>query len=316
MRLRKLASSIAIAAIGVAAATAWRLHERESSAKTAYPPSGQLVGDAGQQVHLEVHGTGPDLVLIHGASGNLRDFTFSMVDRLKSDYRVIALDRPGHGHSDPLPDNDPSLQMQVQRLRSALTQVGVSKPILLGQSYGSAIALEWALQEKPAALVLVGGVSMPWPGELDPWYRATSTTLGRKALVPLVSAFLPKSYVLSAVEKVFAPQPAPEGYAEHLGLALTLRPSALAANVAQINALRPQVVAMEPRYHQLDLPVELIHGDADTIVPLSVHSARVVDLLPQARLTVLPGVGHVPHHTNEADVIDAIHRAAARAGLR
>ena len=64
------------------------------------------------------------------------------------------------------------------------------------------------------------------------------------------------------------------------------------------------------------MPVEIIHGDADTIVPLSVHSITLPQQIPNANLQILKGVGHMPHHTNMDDVIAAIKRAASRAGLR
>jgi pimeloyl-ACP methyl ester carboxylesterase len=317
MRFRILAASFGVAALALSAATLWRLSAREAAAMAAHPPTGQFVTvEGGAKVHVQVMGEGPDLVLIHGASGNLRDFTHHLAGELATRYRVIALDRPGMGHSDPLPPGDHSLDSQARRLRAAVAELGVTRPIVLGQSYGGAVALAWALQERPAALVLVAGVSMPWPGRLDPWYRATASIPGRAVLVPLVSAFVPDSVVRRAVEGVFAPQAAPAGYADHLGTDLTLRRGTLATNAAQINGLRPQVVAMEPRYPELALPVELIHGDADRLVPLSVHSAPLAERLPQARLTVLPGAGHMPHHTHRAEVIAAIDRAATRAGLR
>ncbi len=317
MRFRTLAASIGIAAVALSAATVWRLQAREAAALAAHPPTGQFVTlPDGARVHVQVMGQGPDLVVIHGASGNLRDFTHQMAGELATRYRVIALDRPGMGHSDPLPAGDHSLASQAERLRAAVAQLGVTRPIVLGQSYGSAVALAWALQEHPAALVLVAGVSMPWPGRLDPWYRATASLPGRAVLVPLVSAFVPDRVVRRAVEGVFAPQAAPAGYADHLGTDLTLRRATLSTNAQQINSLRPQVVEMEPLYPGLTIPVELIHGDADLLVPLSVHSARLVDILPDARLTVLPGVGHMPHHSHRAEVIAAIDRAALRAGLR
>lgn len=315
MIFRTLAASLGVAAIGLAALTGWRLSTREAAALAAHPPVGQIITVDGARVHALVRGAGPDLVLIHGASGNLRDFTFALVDRLAQSYRVIAFDRPGFGHSDPLPAGDYSLDSQALRLRKAAATLGVTRPVVLGQSYGGAVALSWALQDPPAALVLVAGVSMPWPGKLDPWYRVTSTPLGRATLVPLASAFVPESYVRSAVGRVFAPQMAPEGYLDHLGLDLTLRRQTMTTNVAQINSLRPQVVEMLPKYSGLNVPVELIHGDADTIVPLTVHSAELVKHLPQAQVTVLPGVGHMPHHTNPEAVIEAIDRAARRAGL-
>jgi pimeloyl-ACP methyl ester carboxylesterase len=315
-RLTRLVASLILAVLVLGLATLWRLSARDAAALAATPPSGQFLTIDDAKLHVVVKGSGPDLVLIHGASGTLRDYTFALVDQLAPRYRVIAVDRPGMGYSDPLPQGDTSLASQADRIRRALDAFGVKNPIVLGQSYGGAVALAWAVDSPPAALVLVGGVSMPWPGPLDPWYRATSPPLGRATLVPLVAAFMPHSYVTRAIDGVFAPDAAPAGYAQHLGLDLTLRRATLATNVAQINALRDHVVAMEPRYANLTLPIEMIHGDADTIVPLDVHAARFAPLVPSATLTVLPGAGHMPHHSHTAEVIAAIDRAALRAGLR
>ena len=66
---------------------------------TDYPPEGQILDVGGVPVHAVVRGTGPDVVLIHGASGNTRDFTFDLVDRLADTYRVIVMDRPGLGYT-------------------------------------------------------------------------------------------------------------------------------------------------------------------------------------------------------------------------
>jgi pimeloyl-ACP methyl ester carboxylesterase len=246
--------------------------------------------------------------MIHGASGSLRDLTFSLRDRLTDRFRVTVFDRPGLGHSDPMPDA--SLRAQALLLKSASAQLGVKDPVLLGQSYGGSVALAWALEGGPRALVLVGSPSLPWPGKLDPWYRLTATRLGRALAIPLAAALVPQSYVATTTANVFAPDPVPPGYEEHLGAALALRRASLTANTAQVNALRAELVAMEPQYPRLTLPVELIHGDKDSIVPLAVHSGPLSQLLPNARLTVIEGGGHMPHHAHEQAVIDAVHRAA------
>lgn len=316
MRFRILVASFGIAALGLVAATAWRVSARDRAAMAAHPPSGQFVTVDQARVHLKVQGSGPDLVLIHGANGNLRDFTLGLTDRLARQYRVISVDRPGLGHSDPLPPGETSVAAQAARLRAAVERVGVRRPIVLGQSYGGAVALAWALQEPPAALILVSGVAMPWPGTLDPWYRATETWLGRNVLVPLAAAFVPEAYVRRSIDAVFAPQQAPGGYADHIGIDLTMRLSSLGTNVDQINSLRPEMVRMSADYPGLDLPVELIHGDADRVVPLEIHAEPAAQLLPRASLTVLPGAGHMPHHTHADAVIAAIDRATRRAGLR
>jgi len=310
MTLPRLAASLLIAVLGFAGVTHWRASAREAAAAAAFPPSGQFVTVDGTRLHYEIAGTGPDLVMIHGASGSLRDLTYALRDRLTDRYRVIVVDRPGLGHSDPL--DDTSLAAQARIIKAGVAQLGVTDPVVLGQSYGGAVALAWALEGGPRALVLVGSPSMPWPGDLDLWYRVTSNPVGRALAVPVASAFVPESYVRSATRAVFAPDPVPPGYEAYLGSALTLRRATLATNTAQVNALRAELVTMEPRYPTLTLPVELIHGTADTIVPLHIHSDPLSQRLPDATLTVIDGAGHMPHHAHAEQVIAAIDRAALR----
>ena len=310
MTLKRLVASLLIAALGLAGVTHWRASAREVAAEAAFPPSGQFLVVDGLRLHYEIAGSGPDLVMIHGASGSLRDLTFALRDRLTDRFRVIVVDRPGLGHSDALPET--SLRGQARHIKAGLAQLGVTNPVVLGQSYGGAVALAWALEGGPRALVLVGSPSLPWPGKLDIWYRVTSNPVGRALAVPLASAFVPESYVRTATEAVFAPDPVPQGYDAWLGAALTLRRETLATNAAQVNALRAELVTMAPQYPGLVLPVELIHGTADTIVPLEIHSDPLAKLLPNVTLTVIDGAGHMPHHGHADVVIAATDRAALR----
>jgi pimeloyl-ACP methyl ester carboxylesterase len=310
MKVKRVSTALLITTLTLAGLTHWRASAREAAALAAHPPTGSFVTVNGLPLHYEVSGSGPDVVLIHGASGSLRDLTFSLRDRLTDRYRVAVVDRPGLGHSAPLPEV--SLAAQANAIKEGLAQIGVTEPVIVGQSYGGAVALAWALQGGPRGLVLVGAPSLPWPGKLDPWYRLTSTAIGRALAVPLASAFVPQSYVLAATAGVFAPAPVPEGYEAWLGTPLILRRETLATNAAQINALRAELVTMEQRYPTLSLPIELIHGTADTIVPLAIHSGPLSTLLPNARLTVIDGAGHMPHHSHSQIVIDAIDRAALR----
>ena len=310
MTLLKLAISLFLLLLTLAAVTVWRASAREAAALAAFPPTGQFVTVDGHKMHYVTAGSGPDLVLIHGASGSLRDFTFGLMDRLAKDYRVIAVDRPGLGHSDPIPDM--SLGGQARAIKAAMASLGIDHPIVLGQSYGGAVALAWALDDGPKSLVLVSAPSMPWPGKLGLWYRLTNTAVGRAIVVPLASAFVPQSYVTAITHEVFAPDPVPPGYDAWIGTELSLRRATVSANVQQVNALRAELVTMEPSYKTLTLPVELIHGDADTIVPLAIHSLPLSNLLPNVTLTVIPDAGHMPHHIHPDVVIAAIARAALR----
>ena len=193
MTWTRLAASLLIAALTLAGVTHWRASAREAAAEADFPPTGAFVTVDGRRLHYEIAGNGPDLVLIHGASGSLRDMTFGLRDRLTDRFRVIAVDRPGLGHSDSLEET--SLVAQARHIKAGLAQLGVTEPVVLGQSYGGSVALAWALEGGPKALILVGSPSMPWPGKLDPWYRLTATWPGRQMAIPLASAFVPQSYV-------------------------------------------------------------------------------------------------------------------------
>lgn len=314
--MTSIASVSSVLVAGAVLGTALRVRQRAAKAAKAHPPEGQLIAVDGLQVHAVIRGTGPDLVLIHGASGSTRDFSFGLIGRLVDRYRVIALDRPGLGHSASLRKDKTSLAAQAAVLARAGATLGVTRPLLVGHSFGGAVALAWALNHPAAALVTIGGAALPWPGKLALWYRANDTALGRAFLPPLVAAWLPESVVKSQIESIFTPASAPDGYARHLGTDLLLRHSQLANNLMQVNGLRAELVAQEPRYASLSLPFEMVHGTADTIVPLNVHSGPLAKRLPDAGLTVVEGGGHMLHHSHPDIVVAAIDRAARRAGLR
>ena len=331
MTFRKLATKLltlaAVAALlaGCGVIVGQRADTRQAQAEAAYPPTGQRVEGGGTRVPARGGGSGPALVLIHGASGNTRDWTFQFVDRVKDRYRVIALDRPGLGWTDRLPGysgagntSAESPAEQAALLKAAADQLDVRDPIIVGHSYGGAVALAWALEfpDSPAALVLLGAASNPWPGDLDPLYGINASRLGGATVVPLISAFVPDTRIDSAVSTIFAPQTAPDGYLSYIGAGLSLRRETLRANAQQVNSLRPHVVEMSKRYEQISIPTEILHGTADTIVPLTVHSEPLSRQIPNAVLTRLEGIGHMPQHAAPDESIAAIERAATRAGLR
>lgn len=298
---------------------------REAEAEATAGPVGKIFDVDGTAVHAYTTGRGPDVVLLHGASGNLRDFTFDLVDRLKNTYRVTAFDRPGLGWTERLPGyggvgstKGETPREQARFLQKAADRIGIRTPIVVGHSYGGAVALGWALErpDDTAALVLLGGVSHPWPGGLDTIYKVNSSAIGGSVVVPLITAFAGQERVASALHSIFAPQPVPAGYQRQVGSGLSLRRESLRANAQQVNDLRAQVVEMSQHYGTLPMPAEVLHGTEDTIVGLSIHSERLAAEMPGARLTPMEGVGHMPHHADPEAVVAAIDRAARRAGRR
>ena len=132
----------------------------------------------------------------------------------------------------------------------------------------------------------------------------------------MIAALAQPSTIEKAVNDTFRPDAPPAGYADYIGGPLTVRADSFRANARQVNTLRPHVVEMMKRYHELTLPIEILHGSADVIVPPSVHSDPLLELVPSARLTMLDGVGHMPHQIDPDAAVAAIDRAATRAGLR
>lgn len=304
----------------------WRAVTREAAVEAAYPPSGRMVTlDDGTRVHLDVMGNGPNVVLIHGASGSLRDFTFDLAERLAKRYRVISIDRPGMGWSDRAvgyagvwnTKAEPP-RLQAQLLQAAADQLDVTDPIVVGHSFGGTIALAWALErpEHTAGLVLLGAASNPWPGPLGWLYRVNSTALGSALVIPALTAFTPHAYIENTLGEIFAPQRPPAEYMHHFGPDMTLRRATMRANAQQVNGLKPFIREMAQHYPSLDLPVEILHGTEDVIVPIHIHSEPLSRQLPKAVLTRMEGIGHMPHHADPEQVIAAIDRVAARAGLR
>jgi len=317
LALRILATLVLIVAV-LAVATWWRASARKAAAEAAYPPEGQFTEVDGHPVHYVQRGQGPDVVLIHGASGNTRDMTFDFADRLAERYRVTVFDRPGHGYTPRLALSGVTVADQADLLRGAAGQLGVTRPIVVGQSFGGAVAMAWAVHhpEQTAAVISIAGATHPWEGELDRLYATVAAPWIGRPLAWLISAWVPMGYVEGQVEGVFTPQPEPEGYAEAIGLGLIVRPGNILANAHQRTDLREELREMRRAYPNLMMPIEILHGTSDDIVGLSVHAEKLAAEAPDARLTTLPGIGHMPHHVAPEAVIAAIDRAAAKAGLR
>jgi pimeloyl-ACP methyl ester carboxylesterase len=313
---------LALVILGLLAAfwgvTLWKAARHEARAQAAYPPLGQFVTVEGVRLHLLQQGTGPDIVLIHGASGNMRDFTMDLVGRLSDRYRVTVLDRPGLGHSDRLDRDGATIFEQADILVRAVAEVGVTRPLVLGHSYGGAVALAWATRhpEATAGLILLAAASNPWEGPLSTYYRVLSHPLGQIIAVPVLTAWVPDHVVTDTIAQIFAPQQTPAGYADYIGAGLTLQRRALRENALQRAGILSEVRQMVPDYASLDLAVEILHGDADTTVWASIHSEPLARQINGANLVIMPGVGHSPHHSEPETVLAAIDRARDRAGLR
>ncbi|WP_164982723.1 alpha/beta fold hydrolase [Leisingera sp. NJS204] len=323
--IRSAAKVLIYAGLALAAAAAltnWQAGRREAAAVASYPPLGQTLVAGSHRVHVvemgRPKGSAPDLVLIHGSSGSTRDMTFRLAPALAEDFRILIFDRPGLGYSDRINGTGATIRQQAGLLRQAAAQMGADRPIVLGQSYGGAVALAWAVDhpDSISALVTVSGVAYPWTTPLDPLYRVTSSRVGSMLAVPLLTAFVPDFAVSRSLQDVFAPQAVPQGYAAHFGPGLSLRRSSLRANARQRANLLQEVTELSPRYGEIPVPLEVLHGTADDLVSPELHAQGLARNVEGARLTLLDGIGHMPQHVATEEVAAAVRRAASRAQLR
>jgi pimeloyl-ACP methyl ester carboxylesterase len=295
--------------------------------ETAHPPAGKFVDVTGGRLHVldlappTATPTAPEsgalwpVVLIHGASGNLGDLKLGLGDRLARTRRVVLIDRPGHGWSDrPGGKACASPARQAALIAQALDGIGLDRFVLVGHSLGGTVAAAFACAypERVAGLVLLAAVTHPWKGALAWHYNVGAMPVVGAAFAR--AAALPIGEILLGMgaRDVFLPQAMPADYLARAGIRLLLRPAEFVANAQDVSVLRAFVTAQMPHYRKLTMPTVVLTGDADVTVSPTIHSRAIADALPDARLVILAGVGHMPHHVATDEVIAAIDSVSMR----
>ena len=292
--------------VGVSQLGSWRIEQ-------ALPPAGQFIEVDGYRLHYSDHGQGQPLILLHGASGNLRDFEASIAPLLAQDFRVLSFDRPGFGYSSR-GARWPDPAQLADLFLSAAERLGAAQPIIIGHSWSGAVVMT-ALVRESARLrggVSISGVAGHWAGSVDWTYDLGAT--------PVIGPIFARAFVYpvgklvldDAVAAVLTPNPVPADYVARIGAELALRPRSFLANVQDMSQLSEFMQSESPKYPQIDQPLLLIHGDQDELVPFWNHGQRVLPVVPQAQVEMLDGVGHVPHHSAPEKVAALIREFANR----
>jgi pimeloyl-ACP methyl ester carboxylesterase len=216
-------------------------------------------------------------------------------ERLAKSHRVILIDRPGHGWSrrENLLDSTPGPQARM--IDAALQKLGIGNAVFLVHSWSGALGARIALDHpgRVAGLVMLAPVAYPWPGGVSQYnYLVTTPVIG-----PLLAhtVTLPLGLLLSnsGVRSVFAPQPMPGGFVNDTATRLLLRPREFLANAWDLVTLRAAMAEQSPRYADIAAPITIIAGDIDKTVSTHIHSQPLAKTAPNAKLIVLPGVGHM-----------------------
>ena len=265
----------------------------------AYPVQGQTIEVAGARLNVVDIGprdaAGPPIVMIHGASSNLETMRQPLGDRLAENHRVILIDRPGHGWSTRARVADSTPAIQAKMIDEALEKLGVGPAILVVHSWAGALGARMALDypRRVAGLVMLAPVAYPWPGGVG-WYNKLVTT---PVIGPLLAYTITLPLGLFLTERgargVFLPQIMPENFVGNTATLLLLRPREFLANARDLVTLKAAVNEQAPRYPDIRVPTVLITGELDKTVSTNRHSRPFVAAVADAKLVVLPDVGHM-----------------------
>ncbi len=280
-----------------------------AAVETLADADSQFIEINGLKVHYKQAGSGPALVLLHGFGAS----TFSwreVIQPLAAAHTVIAYDRPAFGlTSRPLPGdwsdlNPYTIDAQADLLAALFDAKGIDQAVLVGNSAGGTVAVYTALKypQRVQALILVDAAIYSGSGIPD-WIKPVlGTPQGRWFGSLLVRQIQNRGMDLLQVawhnpgkitEAII------QGYRKPLRMAnwdralweLTLaqQPSRLASRLAELN-----------------LPVLVVTGDDDRIVPTE-QSLRLAREIPGAHLALMQFCGHVPQEECPEKFLTAVN---------
>lgn len=228
-------------------------------------------------------GRGEPLMLLHGFGADKDNFT-RIAKFLTPRYRVIIPDHIGFGESSHPPDADYRPIAQAERLRALADALGIGELHLGGSSMGGQIAMTWAALE-PArikSLWLLGPAGI-WRGpesELGRTMRETDTNPLMASTTDEYAAVF--RFVMTAPP--FVPRPL-----------LDVKARERIANQALERRIFEQIRAddIEPRIAGLMTPALLVWGEHDRAIHPGTADL-LHQLLPESRIVIMPGIGHLP----------------------
>lgn len=283
-----------------------------------HPPAGAHASVNGTRLHY-IHvprPAAPDLppiVFIHGASANLKDQMMPLRPVFEGRAELLFVDRPGHGWSERGGEGNDTPTGQAATIAALMERLGLSRAIVVGHSFGGAVATALALDhpDRVGGLVLLSAATHPWPGGETSWYYslAARPLIGRLFAGTLANPG-GNLRIGAASECVFAPNPAPADYVRQASIPLVLRPRTFRANAIDVEGLFRHVSAAALRYPEISVPTVVVTGDSDTVVYEEIHSLGLARDIADAELVWVRNLGHKPDWIAPDLVAAAVEKAA------
>ncbi len=280
------------------------------------PDSRFLALDGETRLHLRDVGPreAPVIVLVHGFSASLHTWE-PWVEALKSDYRVVSLDLPGHGLSGCIDNSKIGTAQFVEAVDQTVRALKIDRFTLAGNSMGGHTAWAYALEhpEKLDALVLVDAGGWPRTGDESkdrPFvFKLLAIPAARALMKDLdMSALVRDGLTDSFGDPAFVTDTMVERYSS-LGRAPCHREAILSLSGNTGN----YVPASADTLGAIQTPTLVMHGEADNLIPVA-HAQNFADAIPGATLKIYPGIGHLPQEEVPAE--SAVDLRAFLAGLK
>lgn len=273
----------------------------------------RFVPAGGLTWHVQEFGAedAPALLLLHGtgaATHSWRGLAPLLADR----FRIVAPDLPGHGFTDPLPSGELSLPGMAKAVAALVAALGVAPAVVAGHSAGAAVLARMCLDGlvSPRLLVAFNGALAPLPGAASLLFPSMARLLFLNPFTPRVFAWTADR---AAVRRLI------EGTGSRLdpaGLDLYRRLFTRAGHVR--GALGMMANWDLDRLHR-DLPrlglrtVLIVGGDDKAILPDTAFTLR--DRLPDARVALVRGLGHLAHEEAPEPVAEILIGEARTLGI-
>ena len=272
------------------------------------PPAGHFIDIDTTRIRYVEEGSGPAVLVLHGASSNAEDMRIALAGQLVG-FRAIYVDRPGLGWSER-PDGNWTPEREAALLAELARRLELDRPVVIGHSWGGAITMRMAIDHGEAltGIVLIGAPLHSGVGDAA-WYNSASRIFGigpviTRLIIPLVG---PRR-IESGLEDTFHPQPVPAGYAEAVQVNRLFRASVFKANAEDMAQVNDHLARQEGLYSGVTVPAVFLAGHADRVVFTDRHSIPVAATMPNAELIVREDWGHMLHHTAPDVVADAVRR--------
>ncbi len=277
---------------GLAAFAAWTA----SRVEAAVPPIGAFIEVDGTRLHYLDEGTGQPIVLVHGLAAQMQHLTYALRERLRGQYRVIFVDRPGAGYSDRKPGASARLPAQGDMIAALIRKLGLDRPLVVGHSLGGAVSLAAALDhpDDVGALALVAPLTHTQADVPEALKRLAVPSPVMRGIIAWTLA-VPMTIIggKASLAQVFSPAAIPDDFGVRGGGLLGLRPKAFYAASSDMGAVRDDLDDMAKRYPGLRMPVGILFGTADNILRIEVQGEPMVAAVPGLVLDIVEDDGHM-----------------------